>query len=367
VPIGNHIENVKSRLKAGAFTSEAAVSQGILLPALHELGWPVFDTTVVVPEFSLEGRRVDFALCHPSNKPAVFIEVKKVGLSDGADKQLFEYAFHLGVPMAILTDGQEWSFYLPGEQGLYDERRVYKLDLLERSTDEAEKRLDRYLEYKRVCSGEALSAARSDYKSVSRDREINATFPKAWNALLEEQDSLLLDLLAEKVEELCGYKPDLDLCSQFLEDTAKGIEVKEIPKKVKTTHTSVVKPYSPPASAVRTRTVDHFSFQLGGVTHEAGSAREVMTTVFQFLAKEDSGFLERFAARKHGKKRRYLARNKVELYPGRSDLVEDHSVEVMQGWWMGTNYSRRDIQKILNLGLEVVSASVRAKIKVSVV
>jgi len=367
VPIGNHIENVKSRLREGAFTSEASVSQGILLPALHELGWPVFDTTVVVPEFSLEGKRVDFALCHPLNKPAVFIEVKKVGLSDGADKQLFEYAFHLGVPMAILTDGQEWSFYLPGEQGLYDERRVYKLDILERSTEEAGYRLDRYLEYKKVCSGDALTAARSDYKSVSRDREINATFPKAWGALLEEQDSLLLDLLAEKVEELCGYKPDLDLCSQFLEDAAKGIVVNEAPKKEKRAPSTVAKPHIPPASATRTRTVEHFSFQLGGMTHDAGSAREVMTTVFQFFAKEDSGFLERFAARKHGKKRRYLAQNKTELYPGRPDLVEEHSVEVLRGWWMGTNYSRRDIQKILNLGLEVVSPSVRAKVKAGVV
>ena len=40
--------------------------------------------------------------------------------------------------MAILTDGQEWSFYLPGEQGRYDERRVYKPDLLEREISEAE-------------------------------------------------------------------------------------------------------------------------------------------------------------------------------------------------------------------------------------
>ena len=287
---------MKQRLREGAFTSEAAVSQGILLPALNELGWPVFDTTVVVPEYSLEGRRVDFALCHPANKPAVFVEVKKVGLYAGADQQLFEYAFHLGVPMAILTDGQEWSFYLPGEQGLYDERRVYKLDLLERSTEEAGKRLDRYLGYKTVCTGEALNAARSDYKSVSRDREINATFPKAWTALLEEQDSLLLDLLAEKVEELCGYKPDLDICGEFLEDTAKGGVLKETPKPKEVPRLTQVAISRPHATSIRTRTVEHFSFQFKGKTYEAGSAREVMTKVFQLLAREDSGFLERFTS-----------------------------------------------------------------------
>jgi hypothetical protein len=220
--ITDHIEKVKDGLRQGIFISEAAVSQGILLPALLELGWPIFDTYVVVPEYSLEGRRVDFALCHPPKRPAVFVEVKKVGILEGTDRQLFEYAFHAGVPMGILTNGQEWSFYLPGEQGPYDERRVYKLDLLERSTEEACERLGRYLAFERVCSGEALKAARSDYQNVARDREIEATFPKAWAALLEEQDSLLLDLLAEKVEDLCGYKPGLDVCSQFLEKKSTG-------------------------------------------------------------------------------------------------------------------------------------------------
>ena len=207
--IANHIEKVRHGLREGRFTSEAAVSQGILLPALYALGWPVFDTSIVIPEFSVEGRRVDYALCHPENRPSVFIEVKKVGLSEGADRQLFEYAFHLGVPMAILTDGQEWSFYLPGEQGRYDERRVYKLDLLERDIAEAQSRLDRYLSYSNVCSGTALKYARSDYQNVARVRIIETHFPKAWEALLKDQDSLLLDLLAERVEDLCGYKPDL--------------------------------------------------------------------------------------------------------------------------------------------------------------
>ncbi|WP_049762863.1 type I restriction enzyme HsdR N-terminal domain-containing protein [Chloroflexus aggregans] len=184
--MSNHIEQVRER-------PEAAVSQGILLPTLHELGWPVFDTNVVVPEFSVQGGRVDFALCNPPRRPLIFIEVKRVGISEGADRQLFEYAFHSGVPMAVLTDGQEWSFYLPGEQGRYDERRVYKLDLLEREIEEAVSRLERYLQYERVCSGEALKSARADYQNVARDREIEATLPRAWASLLEAPDSLLLE------------------------------------------------------------------------------------------------------------------------------------------------------------------------------
>jgi len=351
--IAKHIEKIREGLRQGTFTSEAAVSQGIILPTLHELGWPVFDTFIVIPEFSVEGRRVDYALCHPASRPSVFIEVKKVGLSEGADRQLFEYAFHLGVPMAILTDGQEWSFYLPGEQGRYDERRVYKLDLLERDIEEAENRLERYLGYKNVCSGDALKAARSDYQNVARHRVIETNLPKAWIALLKEQDSLLLDLLAEKVEDLCGYKPDLDICSQFLEQQLQNNKIVETSRSEKTPTISLPKTPASRTAAIRTRTVDNFSFVFKGKEFSAGSAREVMTKIFQLLAQEDSGFLERFASRKHGKKRRYLAKEKRELYPGRLDLAEQHSVEVVPGWWLGTNYSRRNIQEIIDLALEV--------------
>ena len=360
--ISDHIEDVREGLRSNTFPSEAAVSQGILLPALHELGWPVFNTRVVVPEFSLEGRRVDYALCHPANRPAVFVEVKKVGLSDGADKQLFEYAFHLGVPLAILTDGQEWSFYLPGEQGRYDERRVYKLDLLERNIEDAAERLERYLGYKKVCSGEALKAARSDYQTVARGREIEAALPRAWSALLEEQDSLLLDLLAEKVEDLCGYKPDLDLCSRFLERISKPGATSTVSIPASSMSPAVKKPKR--LEDVHKRSVVSFVFR--GKAHESTSAREVMCSVFRLLAKEEPGFLERFAARKHSKKRRYLAQDRQELYPGRPDLAEDFSIEIAPGWWLGTNYSRRHMRRILDLALEVVQPSLRSVIQINI-
>lgn len=364
--ITSHIEKVRSGLREGRFTSEAAVSQGILLPTLHELGWPVFDTSIVIPEFSVEGRRVDYALCHPQNRPSVFIEVKKVGLSEGADRQLFEYAFHLGVPMAILTDGQEWSFYLPGEQGRYDERRVYKLDLLERDISEAENRLTRYLSYSNVCSGESLKSARADYQNVARVRVIDANLPRAWESLLKDQDSLLLDLLAEKVEDICGYKPDLDICSQFLETQIQGSNnlgkygpQPQIPVKNRTQFFEAPK-------TNRSKSIDTFSFVFKGTEFAARSAREVMTKVFQLLANEDKGFLDRFASRKHGKKRRYIARDKRELYPDRPDLVDQHSIEVVPGWWLGTNYSRLNIQDIIELALEVAGPKVRNEFKVNV-
>lgn len=219
--IVSHINEIRINLKNGRFINEASVSQGILLPTLQKLGWPIFDTSIVIPEFAIEGRRVDYALCDRPNHPVLFVEVKKIGQAEGADKQLFEYAFHKGIQLALLTDGREWHFYLPGEVGEYYERRVYKLDIIERDPNDAATNLHRYLEYKSVCSGKALQAAREDYKDVSRKRQIKEILPKAWKRLLEEKDEILLELFADKVEDLCGYKPDYEICSSFISDVVR--------------------------------------------------------------------------------------------------------------------------------------------------
>ncbi len=358
----NHIQHIREGIQEGRFTSEAAVSQGIILPTLQQLGWPVFDISIVIPEFSIEGRRVDYALCHPSDKPYLFIEVKKIGFTAGADRQLFEYAFHLGVPMAILTDGQEWSFYLPGEQGRYDERRVYKIDLLERDIPEAASRLKRYAGYENICSGEALKSARSDYQDIAKERIIETHIPKAWESLLNDQESLLLEMLAEKTEDLCGYRPSLDLCSRYIDTQSKNHKISEPSEPRSKRRGATGKTKVQPK-------IDNTPFNLvfKGEKIQCNSAVETMTRLFRLLYEEDSKLFERFISRKHGRKRRYLAKEKIDLYPGRKDLVEQFSTEVAQGWWLGTNYSRKNIQDIINLALEVAGPQLRDMIQARVI
>lgn len=328
------IEKIKTGLREGTFISEATVSQGVLLPALHRLGWNIFDTSIVVPEYRVGEGCVDFALCHPASRPAVFIKVKRVGSSEGADCQLFEYAFHQGVPIAVLTDGQEWSFYLPAEQGRYDERRVYKLDLLERTTGEAKERLNRYLSYERICSGEALEATRSDYQDVAHSREMERTFPKAWKSLLEEPDSLLPELLAKKVEDLCGYKPDFDVCSEFLESIRSGPPPGDTLFEQRS-HQPLRPSLSGAADLNNRRPQKIGKFIFKGTAYKADSAKDVMIRIFQLLAQEDSRFLERFASRRLGRINRYLARNKNDLYPNTPDLARTDSFEIRE-WWLAT-------------------------------
>lgn len=219
-----HIEDISNQLKQNAFPNEAAVSFGIVLRLLEALGWPKFTPKVIIPEYAVEGQRVDFALCNPPGKPLVFVEVKQVGNLDGAEEQLFGYAFRRGVPIAILTDGQKWRFFYPIGQGDFRERKVYELDLIENNSEENSARLNRYLNYEAVQTGETVKAIEEDYKNVSQQRQIERRLPEAWSKLLQDEDEFLLETMIDKTESLCGAKPTTEQVLTFL----KSLERKTV-------------------------------------------------------------------------------------------------------------------------------------------
>jgi hypothetical protein len=116
--------DITERLRQNKYPNEQAISQGIVLRVLRTLEWDCDDTTLVWPEYQTGEGRADFALCHPPTKPAVLIEVKKPGKAEeDSVRQALIYAFTTGVTFVVLTDGRTWSFYLPAEQGSYEERR----------------------------------------------------------------------------------------------------------------------------------------------------------------------------------------------------------------------------------------------------
>lgn len=222
-----HIDDISNQLKQGAFSHEAAVSDGIVRRLLHALKWPIFTPKVFIPEYGVGGQRVDFALCHPPEKPRVFIEVKQVGNLDGAEEQLFGYAFREGVPIAILTDGQKWRFFHPTGEGKFRERKVYELDLLESHSEESIERLNRYLNYESVRKGEAVTAIKNDYQSVSKQREIEARIPEAWSKLLQDEDEFsefLIEALAGKTESLCEARPTTEQILTYLKSLKRITE-----------------------------------------------------------------------------------------------------------------------------------------------
>jgi len=237
------IIDIQSQIKAGYYQNEASVISGIINPILNALDWPIYQVNIVRPEFTVGSQRIDLALfCN--NKPQIFIEAKQIGKIEGAEKQLFEYAFHTGVPIVILSDGQEWNFYLPSGFGSYNERKVRKLDLLEDNITELKDKFGNYLEFKNVCAGIAKKNLEKDYEDVTRIREIENNLPIALNSLIKDNDEILIELIASKVEDFTNFKPDGKTVISFLkkqiiipsygERKSDVAPVKEKTKKIKT-------------------------------------------------------------------------------------------------------------------------------------
>ena len=341
------------------YPSESAVSQSIVLRLLSTLGWPIHEAQVVHPEYTLEGRRVDFALCHPADEPRIFIEAKGVGKGTGAERQLFEYAFHRGVPLAILTDGREWSFSLPAGEGSYDKRLVCKLDLSASDAAESVQRFERYLRYDAVRSGAALTNARNDYQDVvrkrrdqRRERQINEALPKAWATLVAEEDEFLIEVVADCVEGLCGHKPDSNIVARFLQDMVHQ------PGARPPTPSDPPRPPEEPGTA-------GLGFVLFDQFYPCQTQRDVLIQVFEILTERDSSFIEEFAALpQHGRTRRYIALDRSELYPGSPHLAQE-SRQLSSGHWIGLSVNQEDIARIVGLACKVARIGYGTDLKIT--
>ncbi|MCU0770256.1 MAG: hypothetical protein MUE94_00610 [Verrucomicrobia bacterium] len=350
------IADITARLRQGKFPNEQAISQGIVLRILQELGWDTWDTNVVWPEYQTGEGRADFALCHPPNKPGVFTEVKQPGKAEDAVRQALEYAFHVGVPFVVLTDGRTWSFYLPAEQGSYEDRRVYKLDLYERPPTEAAEILIRYLERARVESGEALEVARKEYRSRNRRSQAKAAIPEAWRELVEKGDEVLVEMLTSAVESKAGVRPEADDVAGFLVSLGKPVIIETLrPGGVQPTTPFSQRPTVPRPVSESSRSG---KLVLLGKAHAYHNAKDAMVIVLREFAKADPTFLDRCSQHPdaQGRKRRYIARTPEELYPDREDL-RDMREQLPEGWLVATNLNNVLKKTIIRLATEVAGLS----------
>jgi len=128
------IDSLKGDNRLSTF-DEASTKQVVILRILDALEWDIFNIDEVCPEYSVGGKRVDYALRY-DKKNKVFIEVKKV--SEDLEKhqeQLLNYSFHEGVNLAILTNGISWWFYMPLKAGSWEQRKFYSIDIYDQKTD----------------------------------------------------------------------------------------------------------------------------------------------------------------------------------------------------------------------------------------
>ena len=273
--------------------------------------------------------------------------MKAPNSGDDGDRQLFEYAFHQGTPFAILVNGREWSFYLPAEQGNYSERRVQKLDLLERDPKDSARVLERYLSFDRVRGGSAHSDARADYQSAARQREAEKTIPRARQDLISQPDELLIELIAEKVVSLIGFRPTDEQIEAFL--LAPNVTtVRSAPAEQAAPFRRVEQPLET-SRPLGSRKV---SFELLGQKYAEPDAISALIFVLRKLAERKPSFLDNFAKQAPGRTRNHIAKTRSEVYPGKPEL-EAYSTEIAPGWWLGTNVANREKERLARIACDV--------------
>jgi len=183
----NFIKKIKTERKIQSLNEEAT-KQSVILPILQLLGWQVFDADEVSPEFSIKNTRVDYALRNGSiNK--VFIEVKRINEDlEKHQEQLLTYSFRQGVNLSILTNGILWWFYLPLQEGSWEQRKFYTVDMYSQNIEKITEVFSNFLAREKVFNGEALENAKRLFGNKQKKDIIRRNIPKAWRKLHIEGD-----------------------------------------------------------------------------------------------------------------------------------------------------------------------------------
>ena len=362
--LASTLDDIVGKLKEGGFPNEQSISQGVILRILGELNWKIYDPAIVWPEYATGGGRVDFALCHPPRKPRIFIEVKQPGGAEGGVKQALEYAFHTGVPFVVLTDGKTFSFYLPAEQGSYEERCVFMLDLLGRPAVESADILQRYLGRSEVVSDASINVAREEYRSRRRRAAACAEIPSVWRRLVDKGDKSLVDLVANAVESKVRNRPEDADIAHFLASLRQQTPI-EVRSPRGGQETSIPKP---PSTSVnpKVRLPRGGKLLLLGREIDYKNSINAVAIVLKELARRDSRFLSNFYRhqRNTGSKRKFVAQTVEELYPGRQDLWRAY-VLIDDGWKLSTNQSNKRKEVILQIAADVAGLTLGSDIVVN--
>lgn len=204
------IEDIRDYKAIFSF-DEAETKQKITSRILDAVGWDMFSEEVK-PEYAVGAQRVDFSLRIKSEN-LVFIEVKKPTESLENLKhqeQLLEYSFKLGVASAILSNGVSWWFYLPLQPGKWENRRYCTVDILKDDINDIARSFTELLSKDTISSGTAKKTAESMFERHKKTQQIMLSLPEAWNKIISDRNTLLIDLLEETAAKICRFEPDTD-------------------------------------------------------------------------------------------------------------------------------------------------------------
>lgn len=294
---------------------EASIKSGVILRLLSILGWNPFDINEVKPEYTIEAKRVDFAL-RISGMNKAFIEVKRPTENlEQHQEQLLNYSFREGVKLAVLTNGMTWWFYLPLHEGSWEQRRFFAADFLEQDAGAIATRLIELLSKTNITSGIAIENAEHLYKSRQKKTVLKDALPKAWDKIINDPDDLLVDLLIETTEKLSGFRPEVSDIEQFLSKFSFGAspiqETRPAPLPQSATQ-PVFRPRSstPQATGYINKMVQ--SIELLGKTYQPHNWKEVLVLVSEEMYRRHSPDFDKCLVLR-GSRMAYFSLNSNEL------------------------------------------------------
>lgn len=225
--IYNAILEIKSNSNIISF-DEATTKQTIILKFLYELGWNFFDANEVTPEYSVKDGRVDYSL-RLNNENKVFLEIKKVSVElESHQEQLLRYSFQAGIKLAVLTNGISWWFYLPLKEGNWEQRKFFAIDIMQQQPRDIARHFIEFLSKENISTESAVRIAEDLLNGKAKELKIQQNLPKAWHKIVSQPDELLIELINETLEKICGHKAEdtqiIEFINKYINTSAPILE-----------------------------------------------------------------------------------------------------------------------------------------------
>jgi len=221
---------------------------------------------------------------------------------------------------------------LPLHEGSWEQRKFYTIEIYDQNSGDIVSKFIDYLAKENVYSGKSIQNAEAVYKSKQKEYLLKGTLPKAWNKLISEPDELLIELIADATEKLCGYKPDNPVVENFISSNIAGgrvsTEIRTAKEPIKKTTLTNLESYIG-------KSVTAFIFK--NTRYEVRYWIEVLSQVCKLMYNLHRSNFER-VLQLRGSKRPYFTRNANELRVPQQ--IEDSDI------FMETNLSSKSIVRI---------------------
>ena len=318
--IVSFIDSVKSNRDVVSF-DETTIKQTVVMKLLFMLGWDIFNVDEVSPNFPVGKSQVDYCLkIKDTNR--VFINVKKANESlDNFQQELFEYASKVNVEYSILTNGILWWFYLTSDKKNFEQKKFCSLDFLSQNPNDIANQLKGFLGKDQLAKGEALESAEKLLKK-KHQKLIGETLPEAWTKVISEPHELIVNLLRDTTEKICGFAPEREAVVTFLSDRLYNSEpliLTPLEEKSQTVlkedSKHVVRAESKEKTKPLTRSYDGksiSSFSFKQKNFNIKSWDDLLLKLCEVLKNEDKQDIEKLLWHSVGKKY-YFSRNADEL------------------------------------------------------